>query len=140
MNGRTVSYSSTITSSSHQHNVHKVGLLRETISKVNASCKRDLGTSSLEVLEDAKELGIVLDFIAAERLRCYPHPGSKYDKVLRWAETFAAQVYAFSEATSEFVMYSAEAAHLIFGSCLLLLQVRHSPFLYICDIDNRAVG
>ena len=100
-----------------------VSVLREVINKVTASSRRDLGASSIETLETTKEIGIVLDHIAAERLRRYPHPGSKYDKILRWAEVFAAQVYAFSETVSEFVLHSSEAAHLIFGSTLLLLQV-----------------
>ena len=116
------SYSSSLDSSSRL-NIEKVTMLREITSKVTASCKRELGASA-EVVEGAIEVGVVLDYIAAERLRCMPHPGSRYDKVLRWAEFFAAQISSFSNSVSEFVTYGSEAAQLIWGSCLLLLQVR----------------
>jgi hypothetical protein len=120
----TSSTSSTMTSSSYQqHNVQAVTVLREIISKIHASSKRSLNSTSAEVFEESKDVGVVLDFIAGERLRRYPHPGSKYDKTLRWAEYFATQVHAFSETVSEFVLYSSEAAHIMFGSCMLLLQV-----------------
>jgi hypothetical protein len=117
------SYSSSLNSSSRL-NIEKVTVLRETTNKVTASCKRELGPSSAEVVEGATEVGVVLDYIAAERLRCMPHSGSRYDKVLRWAEFFAAQINSFSHSVSEFVTSSSEAAQLIWGSCLLLLQVR----------------
>jgi len=118
-----LSYSSSLDSSSRL-NIEKVTVLREITSKVTASCRRELGASSAEVVGGAIEVGVVLDYIAAERLRCMPHPGSRYDKVLRWAEFFAAQINSFSHSVSEFVTYSSEAAQLIWGSCLLLLQVR----------------
>lgn len=119
------SYSSSMSSSS-QLNVQKVTVLREITSKVTASSRRELGSSSAAVLEDVTDVGVVLDYIAAERLRCMPHSGSRYDKVLRWAESFAAQIHSFSHSVSEFVMYSMEGAQLIWGSCLLLLQVQFS--------------
>lgn len=116
--------SSTMTSSSYQqHNVQAVTVLREIISKINASSKRSLNGSSAEVFGESKDVGVVLDFIASERLKRYPHPGSRYDKTLRWAEFFATQVHAFSQTVGEFILYSSEAAHIIYGSCMLLLQV-----------------
>lgn len=118
-------YSSSM-SSSTQLNMQKVTVLREITSKVTASCRRELGSSSADALEEATEVGVVLDYIATERLRCMPHAGSRYDKVLRWAESFAAQIHSLSHSVSEFVMCSAEAARSIWGSCLLLLQVRVS--------------
>lgn len=131
--------SGTMTSARFQRNMQTTSVLREVISKVTASCRRDLENSSSEVLQETKESGVVLDFIAAERLRCYPHPGSKYDKVLRWAESYVSQIYAFSQTVNEFVMYSSEAAHLMFGGSLLLLQqvclgVFEKSFRY--EIDN----
>ena len=116
------SYSSSMTSHS-QINMQKVTVLREITSKVNASCRRELGASSAGVLENTTEVEAVLDYIATERLRCMPHSGSRYDKVLKWAEFFAVQIHSLSHSVSEFVMYSTEAARLIWGSCLLLLQV-----------------
>jgi hypothetical protein len=129
-NGTSTKSSAMMSSTYHQPNAQAVNVLREIISKVNASSKRSLSTSSAEVFEGSKDIGIVLDFIAGERLRCYPHPGSRYDKTLRWAESFATQFYAFSETVSDFVMHSSEAVSMIFGSCMLLLQVSFSiePF------------
>jgi hypothetical protein len=124
-NGFTSTTSSSTTSSTkHQRDVQTVGVLREVISKATTSARRDLGSSS-GVLEQTRDVEIVLDYIAAERLGRYPHPGSKYDKVLRLAEQFVSQIATFSETVSEFVLASAEGAHLMFGSCLLLLQVRY---------------
>jgi hypothetical protein len=119
------SYSSSMSTSS-QLNVQKATVLREITSKVTASSRRELGSSSAAVLEDVTEVGVVLDYIAAERLRCMPHSGSRYDKVLRWAESFAAEIRSVSHSVREFVMYGTEGAQLIWGSCLLLLQVQFS--------------
>lgn len=104
--------------------VRKVNVLRESIEKVTSSCRRDLDSSSAKTILSTTDVDIVLDYIAAERLRCMPHSGSRYDKVLRWAELFVLHVAAFAQNASEAVASSQEATQQIWGSSLLLLHVR----------------
>lgn len=103
--------------------IQKVNVLRETIEKVTSSCRRDLDSSSAKTVLSTTDAGAVLDFIAAERLRCMPHSGSRYDKVLRWAEIFVLHVGSFAQSASDAVTSSYEATQQIWGSVLLLLQV-----------------
>lgn len=65
------------------------------------------------------------DFVANDRLRRMPHKGSRWDKILRWAEYFAAQVFLYHESVSPFVPNSEETAQLLWASCRILLQVSH---------------
>lgn len=103
--------------------MQKVNVLRETIEKVSSSSRRDLDSSSSKTLLNTTDAGAVLDFIAAERLRCMPHSGSRYDKVLRWAEIYVLHVGAFAQSVSDAVASSLEGTQQIWGSVLLLLQV-----------------
>lgn len=98
-------------------------MIRETIEKVSSSCRRDLDISSAKTVLSTPDVGAVLDYIAAERLRCMPHSGSRYDKVLRWAEIFVLHVGGFAQTSSDAVAGSLEATQQIWGSVLLLLQV-----------------
>lgn len=111
--------------------MQKGSVLRESIEKVSSSCRRDLDSSSQKVVLSTTDVGIVLDYVAAERLRCMPHPGSRYDKVLRWAEIYVLHVAAFVQNASEAVPSSYEATQQIWGSVLLLLQLgeRHLELL-----------
>lgn len=63
------------------------------------------------------------DFVANDRLRRMPHRGSRWDKILRWAEYFAAQVSLYHESVGRFVPNSEETAQLLWTSCRILLQV-----------------
>ena len=63
------------------------------------------------------------DFVANYRLRRMPHKGSRWDKILRWAEYFAAQVALFDESVGPFVSNSKETAQLLWASCRVLLEV-----------------
>lgn len=70
-----------------------------------------------------ESLDSFLDFVASDRLRRVPHRGSRWDKILRWAEYFAIQVSILHESVGPFVPNSTEAAQLIWQSCQILLQV-----------------
>lgn len=111
-----------ITITTRSMTMQKVNVVRETIEKVTASSRRDLNSASAKVVLSTTDVGAVLDFIAAERLRCMPHSGSRYDKVLRWAEIFVLHVAAFAQRASDAVPSSYEATQQIWGSALLLLQ------------------
>lgn len=113
----------TITTTSRSISVQKGSVLRESIEKITSSCRRDLDATAAKTVLTTVDVGIVLDYIAAERLRCMPHSGSRYDKVLRWAELFVLHVAAFAQNASDVVASSQEATQKIWGSALLLLQV-----------------
>lgn len=113
----------TISITTRSVGMQKVNVLRETIEKVSSSSRRDLDSTSSKTLLNTTDAGAVLDFIAAERLRCMPHSGSRYDKVLRWAEIYVLHVGAFAQSVSDAVASSLEGTQQIWGSVLLLLQV-----------------
>ena len=108
---------------SNRESKTKTYVLKETTTVIIARCKKDLDTKAHDVLTGTHNLDSLLDFIAAERLRSMPHRGSKWDKVLKWAETFAGEVDFFSNAIDCFAIHSQESARLIFGSCRVLLEV-----------------
>lgn len=70
-----------------------------------------------------ESLDSFLDFVASDRLRRVPHRGSRWDKILRWAEYFAIQISILHESVGPFAPNSTEAARLIWQSCQTLLQV-----------------
>lgn len=83
-------------------------------------------------LKDTKETHLaagissesLFDFIANERLRVMPARGSRWDKILRWAEDFAKKLSLFEVTEDSFIPGSKEAVELI-NSCLqILLMVR----------------
>lgn len=65
----------------------------------------------------------VLDFIAADRLRRVPHRGSRWDKILRFAEHFAIRISLYQDAVGNMFPNSSDAARMIWGSSLALLKV-----------------
>ena len=64
-----------------------------------------------------------LEFITQQRLTNMPHKGSRFDRVLRAAEYFGIQVYAYSEMVERFIKDSKLAADVALGNCCLLLEV-----------------
>lgn len=62
-------------------------------------------------------------FIANERLRRMPARGSRWDKILKWAEDFAKKLSLFEVADENFIPSSKEAVELILASIQLLLLV-----------------
>ena len=103
-------------------NINKANVLRETVGKVSAACKRDLDGNASQTIENASDVGVVLDYVAGERLRVMPQSGSRYDKVLRWAEVFVMHVETFSQNCT--MANVIEATQQIFGCTHLILQVR----------------
>ena len=52
-----------------------------------------------------------------------PHRGSRWDKVLKWAEFFALQISGYVKAVEAFVPQSFMAAKLIWAASHTLLEV-----------------
>ncbi len=76
-----------------------------------------------DALDTTTSMKSFYDFVAKDRLRRMPHKGSRWDKILRWAEYFAAQVSLYHESVGPFVPNSEETAVLLWASCRILLQV-----------------
>ena len=70
-----------------------------------------------------------LEHIERERLTHMPHRGSRWDKVLKWAEFFAIQMSGYEDAVRSFVPDSRDAAKLIWVACRVLLDVSMFQFL-----------
>lgn len=62
-------------------------------------------------------------FIASERLRRMPARGSRWDKILKWAEDFAKKLSLFEVTDDRFIPSSKDAVELILASIQILLMV-----------------
>jgi hypothetical protein len=103
---------------------HKVTTLRDATQRAVGMYRTELGSSAEQFLDSCNSVEIFFDFVAGIRLREMPHPSSRWDKILKWAEFFAAQVYGYSEEVSQFADYSQKAAQIIWAACRSLLEVR----------------
>lgn len=70
-----------------------------------------------------------LDYIERQRLTYMPHRGSRWDKVLNWAEYFALQISGYARAVESFVPDSNMAGKLIWTACRALLEVNVYPWI-----------
>ena len=75
-----------------------------------------------------------LDFIERQRLTHMPHRGSRWDKVLKWAEFFGLQMAGYAKAVGPFVEGSKDAAKLTLAASCVLLRV----MLRIATLENYA--
>jgi hypothetical protein len=66
-------------------------------------------------------------FIANERLRRMPARGSRWDKILKWAEDFAKKLSLFEVTDDRFIPSSKDAVELILASIQILLMVSAGP-------------
>ncbi|MCJ1467798.1 hypothetical protein MMC07_006423 [Pseudocyphellaria aurata] len=98
-------------------------ITRQREITVTKEYRRRLVVSTKVELPKVESEESFLNFVANERLHRMPHRGSRWDKILRWAEYFAAQVSALHEGVSSFVPNSAETAQVVWASCRILLQM-----------------
>ncbi|KAJ5990665.1 hypothetical protein N7522_010872 [Penicillium canescens] len=108
----------------------KVTVLQEKLQAVSQKCKTQLGLSSDDISRRCPTVDSFFDAVAAERLRWMPRDGSKLDCCLRWASRLAYAVDALRESVGVFAPAANEAAMLIWGFSILLLE---------SDIDNTDV-
>lgn len=101
----------------------KVATLREATQWSVAVYRTELDSSSEQFLGSCQSVETFFDAIAAIRLRQMPHHSSRWDKVLKWAEFFAAQVQGYAEEVSQFAEYANQAARIIWASSLSLIKV-----------------
>ncbi|KAF7865884.1 hypothetical protein EAF04_006049 [Stromatinia cepivora] len=98
-------------------------LLQDTTQKVIKMYRSELGKSSEKFLQSCKSVESFFDFVAAIRLSQIPHHGSRWDKILKWAEFFTGQVSTYSEEVSSFTTQSEQATNAIYASCKTLLEM-----------------
>lgn len=116
----------TITSPSTTN--YKVTVLQEKVQAVSQKCKNQLGMSASEISQRSLTVDAFFDAVAAERLRWMPRDGSRLDCCLRWASRLAYAVDALRESIGAFAPSADEAARLIWGFSVLLLEVsRREP-------------
>lgn len=71
-----------------------------------------------------------LEYIERQRLTYMPHRGSRWDKVLKWAEFFGLQISGYAKTVESFVPDSKLAAKLIWAASRTLLEVRPIEFAF----------
>ena len=102
---------------------YKVTVLQDKVQAVSQKCKAQLGLSASQISKRSPNVDAFFDAVAAERLRWMPHDGSRLDCSLRWASRLAYAVDALRESVGTFAPAANEAASLIWGFSILLLEV-----------------
>ncbi|KAJ5988371.1 hypothetical protein N7481_003581 [Penicillium waksmanii] len=106
---------------------YRVTILQDKVQSVTQKCKTQLGLSAIEITQRGPTVDAFFDAVAAERLRWMPRDGSRLDCSLRWASRLAYAVDALRESVGAFAPGANEAAKMIWGFLILLLE---------SDIDN----
>ncbi|KAJ5143916.1 uncharacterized protein N7515_002703 [Penicillium bovifimosum] len=101
---------------------YKLTVLQDKVQAVSQKCKTQLGVSASEISKRSPTVDAFFDAVAAERLRWMPRDGSRLDCSLRWASRLAYAVDALRSSVGVFAPAANEAAMLIWGFCILLLE------------------
>lgn len=125
-----------VNGSSANGGTRKVTTLRDATQRAVAMYRTELGTSSEQFLNSCNSVEIFFDYVAGIRLREMPHHSSRWDKVLKWAEFFAAQVFGYSEEVSQFADHSQQAAQIIWASSRSLLEASKPLWIIIGILAN----
>lgn len=80
---------------------------------------------------DSMCLESFVDYIESERLTHMPRRGSRWDKVLKWAEYFSLQISGYEKAVASFAPECTKAARLIWSACRVLIEVCNEPIVVI---------
>jgi hypothetical protein len=118
---------------------YKLTVLQEKVQAVSQKCKTQLGLSSSEISKRSPNVDAFFDAVAAERLRWMPRDGSRLDCCLRWASRLAYAVDALWESAGAFAPAANEAATLIWGFSILLLEVSEN-IMYTKTLHLSANG
>jgi tetratricopeptide (TPR) repeat protein len=89
---------------------------------IQKKCTHTLGAGVSGRIFDTTHAGL-LEWIRAERLTRLPHKGSSWDRVLISAHHFADQVELLHQSVEAFTSRSGAASRLVYGQCLLLLEL-----------------
>jgi hypothetical protein len=122
-NSRTMSRK--VSESSYTHTLsstQKVTVLRQTVTMTRSKIIEHLAHVNDHYI-DSITVESFLEYIECERLTHMPHQGSRFDKVLKWAEFFALQITSYEKAVESFVPESRSASKLIQAACRILIEV-----------------
>ena len=117
--------SRTLVGSSSSHTFpsdQQVTVLRQTVMRTRDKFLHDSVLMNEQCLDELT-IESFKEFIECERLNNMPKQGSKWDKVLKWAEFFAIQISEYEKAIRSFVPDSQGAAKLIWAACRILIEV-----------------
>jgi hypothetical protein len=103
-------------------------IVQDVFSSLETKLREELKSSKDEWLADGMSIETFLGYIGGERLRRMPPRGSRWDKILKWAEYFASSLSFFEESVEGYMASSKETVELVFGCLRVLLQVR-APLL-----------
>jgi len=99
-------------------------LLHDATQRALKQYRSELGQGSEKFLQSCTTVERFFDIVATIRLLQIPHRGSRWDKVLKWAEFFAGQVSAFADEIASFTtQHEQKAATIIWASCRTLLEM-----------------
>lgn len=104
-------------------------IVPDAVATFRPKLQAELRGSREAGLADGVSSEDLLGFIAAERLRRMPARGSRWDKILKWAEDFAKKLSLFEITGDQFIPSSNEAVELILASVQILLLVSTFPLL-----------
>lgn len=102
-------------------------VVKDVTTTIMVECRKHLSSRADEILLSTPTSHSLIQFIAAERLRSMPHKGSTWDKVLKWAESFAKRIDTYTFTIGGFASYGCEGSRVIYGCCRALLQVGVIP-------------
>lgn len=101
----------------------KENALEEKVQAISQKCKTRIGVPSSEVSQRCSTVDAFFDTVASERLRWMPRDGSRLDSCLRWASRLAYAVDALRESVGAFAPGGNQAAKLIWGFLIMLIEV-----------------
>ncbi|KAL2051050.1 hypothetical protein ABVK25_008644 [Lepraria finkii] len=112
----------------------------ESISK----CLEAFGEEARDMATGNFKAASVLELAKAKREEKAPAEGSKTDKVLKWAVSFANIVDAYSKVLDVYISKAPEVAGLVWGGCKILLQtglnyieVLEKPFAILNSVGEN---
>jgi hypothetical protein len=110
--------------SSHTHTFtsdQQVTVLRQTVIATRSRLIAELSHVNAHYI-DSMTVESFLEYIERERLTHMPRRGSRFDKVLKWAEFFALQISGYEKAVHSFVPDSKNAAKMIWAASRVLVE------------------
>lgn len=112
-------------------------IVTDAVASFRPKLEAELKGSKQQSLAAGVSSEDLFGFIASERLRRMPARGSRWDKILKWAEDFAKKLSLFEITEDSFIPSSKEAVELILASIQLLLLVG-TPSLFFLSVAMLA--
>ena len=102
-----------------------------------AECRKAFGKEAEDIISGEVTAASIFELANTKRVEKVPAEGSKTDKVLKWAVSFAKSVDAFSKIVDVYIGNVPEVAGLVWGGCKILLQV---PGFFFAPSHHILIG